>query len=195
MEVARVERAPHAFSASLAGLQAGMIAALWMLAWMGVSAVWQRTSFWTAENLLASTFYGGAAIHTGFSHHTVSGLALYLVVYSLLGCLVAVAMRNRLRWLPLVLVSSALAIGWYYLSFHLIWKAISPLVTLLHAEQSTALGHVIFGVLVARFPRYLRRSNAAAPAEPLAAAAVSHPEALPANPSGPQRLDGQTLDG
>jgi hypothetical protein len=181
MEVARVERAPDAFIASLAGLQAGMIATLWMLAWMGVSAAWQRTSFWTAENLLASTFYGSAAIHTGFSHRTVSGLALYLVVYSLLGCLVAVAMRNRLQWLRLVLVSLAVAIGWYYLSFHLIWKAISPLVTLLHAEQSTALGHVIFGVLVARFPRYLRRLNSATPPEQLAAAAASHPEPLPAN--------------
>ena len=76
MEVARVERAPDAFDASLAGLQAGMIATLWMLAWMGMSAVWQRTSFWTAENLLASTFYGSAAIHTGFSYHTISGAGL-----------------------------------------------------------------------------------------------------------------------
>jgi hypothetical protein len=71
------------------------------------------------------------------------------------------------------------------LSFHLIWKAISPLVTLLHAEQSTALGHVIFGVLVARFPRYLQRLNSATPAAPLAAVAASHPEPLPANLPNP----------
>ena len=38
-----------------------------------------------------------------------------------------------------------------------------PLVWLLHAENSTVFGHVIFGVLIARFPAYLpadrRQSN------------------------------------
>jgi hypothetical protein len=30
-----------------------------------------------------------------------------------------------------------------------------PLVWLLHAETSTAFGHVIFGAMIARFPAYL----------------------------------------
>ncbi len=176
MDVARVARAPHAFNASLAGLQAGMIAALWMLAWMGVSAAWQRTSFWTAENLLSSAFYGGAAIHTGFSYSTVSGLALYLLIYSLLGSLLGLVMRDHLPRVLLVLACIAAGIGWYYLSFHLIWKVFSPLVTLLHAEKTTALGHVIFGALLARYPRYLPHATPVLPAEPVAAAVASQSE-------------------
>lgn len=160
MDVARDDRAQNV-STLLAGLQAGMVAALWMLAWMGVSAAWQRNSFWTAENLLASTFYGSKAIHSGFAFSTLSGLALYLIVYSLLGCAVAMAVQRRLPRLRVLLVSVAAAVIWYYLSFDLIWKVLSPLVPLLHAERATLLGHVIYGVVLARFPRYLPHPAAA----------------------------------
>src|SRR5262245_17299169 len=59
-----------AFSCALAGLQAGMVGVCWMLAWLGVSAVWQRRSFWTAANLMATAFYGERAIRAGFATRT-----------------------------------------------------------------------------------------------------------------------------
>ena len=46
-----------------------------------------------------------------------------------------------------------------------------PLVWLLHAENSTAFGHVIFGILIARFPAYLPAAN--------------HPVALPPADNAP----------
>ena len=89
---AATERRPAKFlTAFLAGLQAGMVGVWWMLAWMGASAVWQRRSFWTPENLMASVFYGDAAIRPGFAASTVSGLALYVLLYSLLGAGFAMA--------------------------------------------------------------------------------------------------------
>lgn len=143
----------------LAGLQAGMLAALWMLAWMGLTAVWQRRSFWTSENLLATTFYGGAAVRDGFTASTASGLALYLLVYSTLGGLIAAGMGLRPAPTKLLLASIAAALGWYYLSFHYVWKAVSPLIPLLHAVRPNLVGHIIYGGIVARFPNYLPRYN------------------------------------
>lgn len=177
MDSAREDPAIGAFSASLAGLQAGMIATLWMLAWLGISAVWRRSSFWTAANLLASTFYGSAAIHSGFSTSTVSGLALYLFAYSTLGGLFAAVVRNRLPRLRLLLLSVVVAVAWYYLTFHGIWKTLSPLVTLLHAEQATLLGHVVYGIVLARFPRYLPQVSSATANELPAAVADQEPAA------------------
>ena len=78
----------------LAGLQAGMIGICWMLAWLGLSAMGQRRSFWTAENLMASAFHGDAAIRRGFGTTTLSGIALYLLIYSLLGALFALCVRG-----------------------------------------------------------------------------------------------------
>src|SRR3954471_19701502 len=83
-------------SAFLAGLQGGMIGVLCMLAWLGLTATWQQRSFWTAENLMASVFYGRNAIRSGFAGETLSGLAVYVVIYSLLGAFFAVLVRDRL---------------------------------------------------------------------------------------------------
>ena len=134
-----------------------MLAVLWMLAWMGLTAVWQRRSFWTSENLLATTFYGGAAVRDGFTASTASGLALYLLVYSILGGLFAAGIGLRPAPTRLLLASIAAALGWYYLSFHYVWRAVSPLVPLLHAVRPNLVGHIIYGALVARFPKYLPR--------------------------------------
>jgi hypothetical protein len=179
MEVAREQHTTDTLSVYLAGLQAGMAAALFMLAWLGLAAVWRQSSFWTAENLWASTFYGASAIHRGFSTSTLSGTALYLLVYSTLGGLFAAVVRARLPRLTLLLAGVAVAAGWYYLSFHVIWHTVNPLVSLLHAERPTLLGHVIYGAALAGFPRYLPIA-ASAPLPEAAAALPPEPEPEPA---------------
>lgn len=150
--------------ASLAGLQAGMVGVLWMLAWLGISAAWQRRSFWTAENLLASAFYGDTAIRRGFAFSTLSGLALYLILYSLLGAVFAALMYRQFPPGRTLLLGIVLGLGWYYLSFHLIWKTAMPLVALLHAERPTVLGHLVYGTFVGRFPAYLPQAPKPEPA-------------------------------
>jgi hypothetical protein len=152
---ARDQRATDPLSALLGGLQAGMAATLWMLAWLGLAAAWRQSSFWTAENLWATTFHGAGAIHRGFSTDTLSGLALYFLVYSTLGALFAFVTPARLPRLRMILIGVVVAVGWYYFSFHAIWRAVSPLITLLHAERPTLLGHVIYGAALAQFPRFL----------------------------------------
>src|SRR5262249_55214182 len=144
-----------AASAFLAGLQGGMLGAGWMLAWLGISAVWQRRSFWTSENLMASAFYGGSAIRDGFDTRTLSGLALYLLLYSSLGAVFAAAVYDRLPRGRIMLASVCFAVIWYYFSFRVMWKAVSPLIFLLHVPQTTLLGHLVYGTVLGRFPVYL----------------------------------------
>ena len=152
----------------LAGLQAGMIGICWMLAWLGLSAMEQLRSFWTAENLMASVFHGDAALRRGFGSSTLSGLALYLLIYSLLGAVFAAGIRNRFTGLGTVLLGVLFSVGWYCLWFRALGPRMMPLVWLLHAEGSTAFGHVIFGALLARFPVYLPKWEPAANDAPTA---------------------------
>jgi hypothetical protein len=140
-----------------------MLGVCWMLLWLGVSDVWQRRSFWTAENLMASAFYGEGAIRSGFAGRTLSGLALYLILYSLLGALLAAVIGGRMPRMRVFLVSLLFAVSWYYLSFRLLWTSLLPLVALLHSAQATSLGHLIYGAVLGRYPAYL-------PAEPVTAA-------------------------
>jgi hypothetical protein len=157
MEPATGSRSPNAFLLFLAGLEAGMMGALCFLAWMGATAVLAHRSFWTSENLMASVFYGGDAIRGGLAASTFSGLALYLLLYSLLGAVFATAIRNRLPRLRLTLAGVLFGLCWYSLSFRLIWRSVAPLVTLLHIENTTIWGHAIYGALLARYPVYVAR--------------------------------------
>jgi hypothetical protein len=102
-------------------------------------------------------FYGGDAIRSGFAATTFSGLALYLLLYSLLGGVFAAAFGNRLVRLRLTLAGILFGLCWYYLSFRVIWKSVAPLVFLLHIETPTMWGHVIYGALLARYPVYAAR--------------------------------------
>ncbi len=157
MEGAIKTRGAGALSFFLAGLQAGMMGILAMLAWLGVSAAWQQRSFWTSENLMASLFYGNRAIRTGFAGQTLSGLAVYLVLYSVLGGALAWALRDRVARLRVLMFSVLFALVWYYLSYRLLWTAVAPLIALLHVERATVLGHLVYGTLLARYPLFLPR--------------------------------------
>ena len=159
MDAATPRGPTDGIAAFLAGLQAGMVGVCWMLLWLGLTSIRQLRSFWTAENLMASAFYGGSAIHEGFASETISGLALYVLLYTLLGALFAMIVRDHFSPVRTILFAMAFALGWYYLSFHVLWKSAIPLLALLHTEGPTLLGHVIYGIFLGRFPAYLRRET------------------------------------
>ena len=152
-----------ALPALLAGLQSGLIGALCMLAWLGILAQWQQRNFWIPANLMASVFYGHTSIHSGFAGETISGMAVYVALYSLLGALLALALRDRLSRPRTFLVTMAFALAWYYLSFRVLWKSMMPLVALLHVERSTVFGHMIYGAILGGYPSRLPKREETAP--------------------------------
>jgi hypothetical protein len=196
MEDTTETRVPAAFSAMLAGLQAGMVGALWMLAWLGVSAAWQNRGFWNSENLFATAFYGGDAIRSDFGVKTLPGLALYLVLYSLLGGIFALALRRRVGSGRMMLAGILFSLGWFYISFHVLWKSAMPLVYLLYPDRQTVVGHLIFGVCIGRFPAHYPGQASKPPApDPLESAppgVAAEPDGQPeSSPSaGPTPLSG-----
>jgi hypothetical protein len=194
----------------LAGLQAGVLGALAMLAWLGVNAIAMRRGFWTAANLMSSAFYGESGLRAGFARHTVAGIAFYLLVYGALGMAFAVAAGGRARGVRMLLVALVAALAWYYLWFDVILAKMAPLVSLLHAERPTMLGHLVYGAFLAGVPRMVPRPPApplapeplvdaasAAPSEPTTSTPVDSaaaapppadpPAATPSEPASPAR--------
>src|SRR5580704_2193052 len=191
MEDTTETRVPAAFSAMLAGLQAGMVGALWMLAWLGVIAAWQHRGFWNSENLFATAFYGGDAVRSDFGVRTLPGLALYLLLYSLLGGIFALALRGRHRSGRLTLAGILFSLVWFYISFHVIWKSAMPLVYLLYPDRPTVVGHLIFGVCIGRFPAHYPGQTKPAAPDPMEPA----PPEDAAEPKSSQSADSTPLSG
>lgn len=143
------------WQAVFAGLQAGTAGTAAALVWMGLAAAWHRRSFWTAPNLMASTFYGDSAIRDGFGRSTLAGLALYFLTYAVLGAVFAWLIAGRVRGLARFMVAVLFGVAWYFTAFFLIARHWSPLVTLLHAEKPTLAAHIIYGGVLSRFERFL----------------------------------------
>src|ERR1700729_1691120 len=101
----------------LAGLEAGIVAALILLGWLALASAWYRRSIWTTGNIMATTFYGEAALTPRFSSRTLAGLALYVVLYGIIGALFGLAVPNRPPGLRLTLTGVLVGLGWYYLSY------------------------------------------------------------------------------
>jgi hypothetical protein len=141
------------FQYLLTGLETGVLAALAMLVWLGISATWYRKSFWTTPNLLAATFYGESALRNRFTVHTFAGLALHFVIYGALGMLFALAIQDRHPSLRITCIGILSAIGWYYLVFGWIWKKWDPLLVLYTHDRSMFAGHVLYGAMLGRYPR------------------------------------------
>src|SRR3989442_6821425 len=81
---------------AMAGLEAGVLGGLFMMAWLAGLSMLQGRSVWSVPNLMASTFYGDAALRRGFRWATLSGVALHLIVCAMAGPLFRVAV-SRIR--------------------------------------------------------------------------------------------------
>ena len=148
-------------SSLLAGLETGILAALVLLGWLALASAWYRRSIWTTANIMATTFYGEAALTPGFSSRTMAGLALYLVLYGAIGALFGLAVPSRPPGLRLTLVGVLVGLGWYYLSYALVWRNLNPLITLYTHNGPMLAGHILYGGLLGRLPRYLPPPDAA----------------------------------
>ena len=170
---------PRAYAA-LAGFEAGAIGVIAMLFCLGLASVWYRHTVWTVANIMASNFYGDEAIGPGFAASTLSGLAVYFILYSLFGALFGAVIRgsgfSRLR-----LVAGGLLAGaaWYYLWFGLLWRHFNPIVPLYTHDRPMLWGHLLYGAMLGRFPLYYRRLTAVPPAPTPLPAPLEQPVAEP----------------
>ena len=149
---ARQNREAHCL---LAGLEAGIVAALMLLGWLALASAWYRRSIWTTANIMATTFYGEVALTPGFSSHTLAGLALYLVLYGIIGALFGLAVPSRAPGLRMIFMGVLVGLGWYYLSYALVWRNLNPLITLYTHGGPMMAAHILYGGFLGRFPRYL----------------------------------------
>jgi hypothetical protein len=150
----------------LAGLEAGIVAALILLGWLALASAWYRRSIWTAANIMATAFYGEAAMSQEFTSRTVAGLALYLVLYGIIGALFGLALASQDASFRTTLIGVLVGLGWYYLSFAILWQNINPLITLYTHRGPMMAGHALYGGLLGRFPRYLQAPAAGVTAPP-----------------------------
>ena len=151
---------------ALAGLHAGVLGSLAMLACLMVGSLWDHRSIWLVPNLLATTFFGSEAYRDQLVRTSWAGLALLPAVYGALGLVWGLIWRDsRKPGLALYGIITGLAV--YFLFYDFLWKQINPVVTLYAPDRQLQIGHALWGLALARSPGY-SRNIAKSMADPVA---------------------------
>src|SRR5712671_4965716 len=101
---------------AVAGVESGILGGALMLVWLGLLSFLQGRSVWSIPNLLASTFYGEAALRRGFRWTTLSGVALHLIVSVVAGLLFGSAVNGIASRGRVMTLGFAAGVAWYFLS-------------------------------------------------------------------------------
>jgi hypothetical protein len=172
----------------LAGIEAGILGGILMLAWMALVSAAHGRSIWYVPNLLATTFYGDDAMRRGFRWMTASGIALHLLLTGGVGILFSIAVSRLTSRRRVMLAGVAGALAWYYLGYWFFWRAINGLVLLYTPESGMLMAHVGLGIclgLAPRFRRHLEEIGAPAPV------AAPEPDAPIVAKTRPERVPGE----
>lgn len=138
-----------------AGLDAGFWGAVAVLSWF-IGASLASGGFWFGRlNLAAGPFFGDKVFGSGAGWHTLTGAALLLVLYSLLGVVYSALPASREGWLNLLT-----ALGYAGL-VHLcadawLWKRLHPFAPPYFAPLAVAPGHLLYGIALWRYPARLK---------------------------------------
>jgi hypothetical protein len=141
---------------ALAGLQAGVLGALVLFACLMIGSLWDGRSIWVVPNLFATTFFGSEVYRNQLLRTSWTGIALIVAIYGALGALWGCICRDeRRRWLGFYGAVAGLCV--YFAFYDWLWKHVNPLVTLYAPDRQLQLGHVLWGMALARSPLYSRR--------------------------------------
>src|SRR6266568_6236921 len=141
---------------AMAGVEAGILGGLFMMLWLAILSLLQGRSVWSVPNLLASTFYGEAALRRGFRWTTLSGVALHVIVSAMAGLLFGLAVGGIVNRGRVMLLGLAAGVAWYFLSLGVFWNYVNPMVPLYTRGGGMLLAHVGMGFFLGSFPKFLQ---------------------------------------
>lgn len=141
---------------ALAGLQAGIVGAVWMFGCFVVAAFWGGGGIWSIPNLFSTVFYGENAWQNEFFRTTWAGIALPIVIYGLLGIAWGCVWKEHRT--PLLSFYGALTgLATYYFFFNFAWAHVSPSIPLYAPVRQLQVAHILWGAALARSPAYSAR--------------------------------------
>ena len=139
----------------LAGIEAGVFGAIVLVVWLMLASYFTGRSAWFTPNLFATTFFGSGVYRNHFVRGSWTGIAAILAVYGVLGLFWGYVWRET-RVRGLVFLGAFTGIAVYFLLFEVLLPRFNPLIAVYSPVRQLEIGHVLWGMMLARSPRYAR---------------------------------------
>ncbi|MBZ2184833.1 MAG: hypothetical protein K7J46_08970 [Bryobacter sp.] len=141
---------------TLAALQAATLSFLLTTFWFGISTSANSHSFWTLPNLMSGVFYGPASLRPDFGFHTLSGLALHVLLSCLFAVLYALAVPATLPPLSGLLIGILSASWWFYVLDAFFWRPLFPAMSVYSRRPSIFFSFVLMGICIGLYSVFVR---------------------------------------
>ena len=169
MDAAAAEKSRLTLRDALAGLHAGTLGALLMIAWLMLCSVSAGYTVWIVPNLFATAIYGPAVYQNHFLRASWPGIALILAIYGgggiVWGTFCGAFLKSGHRPRFFALTGAIVGLIVYY-CFNLVWRYAAPLIPLYAPVRPLQVGHILWGMALARSPLYSRRIREADTEQP-----------------------------
>ncbi len=155
-ELSRAQSRPELLHA-LAGLQAGVMGALLIVACLMIGSLWNGRSIWVVPNLFATTFFGSEVYRNQVLRTSMDRYcADCRRIRQLLGVVWGYAYwrDQRKRWLGFYGAVAGLCV--YFFLYDFLVRHVNPLITLYAPDRQLQLGHLLWGIVLARSPLFAR---------------------------------------
>ena len=141
---------------ALAGVQASVLGVAAMLGCTALGSIVDGRSLWLVPNLFSSVFYGADGFQNQFLWTGLSGIALLVLVYGVIGIVWGCVWKD-IRKPGLAFFGGVFGLGAWFLLSALLWKRVSPMIALYAPDRQLELGHILWGMALSKSPAYARR--------------------------------------
>jgi hypothetical protein len=143
----------------LAAVQAATLSSMLTIFWCGIASRSSSHSFWTVPNLMAGLFYGQFSLRPDFGFHTLSGLAIHLLLSTLFALIFAALVPPTLKPFTSLLIGILAATSWFYLIDGFFWRRAFPPVAIYSRRPSIFFSFVLMGICIGLYSVFVRSSK------------------------------------
>jgi hypothetical protein len=158
MNPSQAVEAPQFRQSLLAGLETGIVGGVCVILYHLVGALASGEGAWSAPARIGAAAFGRRLFFEGAGTATLAGLSLIFTTAGLLGMAFGILVRRQWASRRVVLLGPLAALGWYYLLFEIVLRGPGASGT----RRSLIMAHLLFGLVLAAYPKFLRALRRAA---------------------------------
>lgn len=151
MSVDRRGAAERSFLDVLAGIQAGVLGGLAMLAWFAIATPLLGKPWYLIPNLLATRFHVSREVLLTAGAPTWTGAAWLIFAAGIVGAVNGILTPGGR------LFGLAVAGTWYLVSYLFVWKRLAPYMLIYAPQPVVVLGFLVYGSVIGWHPQLLAR--------------------------------------
>jgi hypothetical protein len=146
--------------AALAGLETGVLGGVALLGWYALSSLAAGQAAWDVPASLGAACCGAAFLPERLAFCVAAGASMHIAGAGAAGTLFGLVARGVSGLRRHFLLGTLFGLAWYYILDQILLRSAGPGAYPFLFRRPVVAGYALFGLFLALYPRFLRRTQA-----------------------------------